>query len=66
MSFHSPKVVCIGLDALDKDLLLQWAREGRLPTFQSLLTMATWGITTSPSGLFVGAISCLALRFSSQ
>ncbi|MGQ0811648.1 MAG: alkaline phosphatase family protein [Nitrospiraceae bacterium] len=56
MSVHAPKVVCIGLDALDKNLLLQWARTGRLPTFQSLLNRTAWGITTSPPGLFVGAI----------
>jgi predicted NodU family carbamoyl transferase len=36
MKKHS-KIVCIGVDAGDKDLILQWVQEGVLPTFRRLL-----------------------------
>ncbi|MFE1745125.1 alkaline phosphatase family protein [Coleofasciculus sp. H7-2] len=50
------KILFIGIDAADKDLILQWAKAGLLPTFQSLLEKGAWGITTNPVGLYVGAI----------
>lgn len=50
------KVFFIGVDAGDKDLILQWAREGVLPTFEHLLKEAAWGETRNPAGLYVGAI----------
>ena len=46
----------IGVDAGDKDLILQWAEAGALPTFQSLLKRGLRGVTTNPPGLFVGAV----------
>ena len=53
---NSAKVVLIGIDAADKDLLLQWAAEGLLPTFRSLLDTGAWAITRNPVGLYVGAV----------
>ncbi|MFB2935946.1 alkaline phosphatase family protein [Aerosakkonemataceae cyanobacterium BLCC-F154] len=50
------KILFIGLDAADKDLITQWANEGLLPTFKSLFGKAAWGITNNPIGLYVGAI----------
>lgn len=50
------KLLFIGLDAADKDLIVQWANAGLLPTFQTLLGNATWGCTRNPPGLFVGAV----------
>lgn len=48
------KVVVIGLDAADPDLLLQWAGDGVLPVFQSLLGTAAWGFVRNPAGLVAG------------
>jgi len=50
------KVLFIGIDAGDKDLILQWAKSGYLPNFNKLLSSSAWGITQSPVGLYVGAI----------
>jgi len=50
------KVLFIGIDAADKDLILQWSRAGDLPHLNRLLETAAWGITHSPTGLYVGAI----------
>lgn len=50
------KVLFIGVDAGDKDLILQWCGEGRLPTFSKLLRTSAWSTTQSPPGLYVGAI----------
>lgn len=50
------KVLFIGIDAADKDLILEWSRAGALPNFDKLLQTSTWGITQSPTGLYVGAI----------
>jgi hypothetical protein len=46
----------IGLDAADKDLLLEWAHAGHLPHIRALLGRAAWGVTRNPLGLFVGAV----------
>lgn len=48
------KVLVIGLDSMEKDLVLQWANEGILPNFKSLLERATWGLTENPVGLVSG------------
>ena len=50
------RLLIIGADALDKDLVLRWADDGTLPTFRRLLRDSAWGITESPPGLFVGAV----------
>jgi predicted AlkP superfamily phosphohydrolase/phosphomutase len=46
----------VGLDAYDPWLLQRWAADGTLPTFRRLLAGSLCGPTTSPTGLFVGAV----------
>jgi predicted AlkP superfamily phosphohydrolase/phosphomutase len=46
----------LGLDSMDRDLILQWANAGILPTFRSLFERAAFGSTQNPPGLFVGAV----------
>jgi predicted AlkP superfamily phosphohydrolase/phosphomutase len=54
---NSPdRVLFIGIDAADKDLILQWSRAGCLPNLNRLLQTAAWGVTHSPVGLYVGAV----------
>jgi predicted AlkP superfamily phosphohydrolase/phosphomutase len=53
---HHPRILFLGLDAMDRDLILEWANVGILPTFRSLLEQGTFGPTRNPPGLFVGAI----------
>ena len=53
---YAPRILVIGLDAVEKDLVLQWSAAGRLPTFQRLLASATWGLATGPPGTTVGAV----------
>jgi predicted AlkP superfamily phosphohydrolase/phosphomutase len=50
------KLLVIGIDAADKDLILQWTAEGLLPTMGRLLQEAAWGFTENPPGLYVGAV----------
>jgi predicted AlkP superfamily phosphohydrolase/phosphomutase len=50
------RVLFIGVDAADKDLIQQWSDEGALPTFRALRQRAAWTTTVNPTGLFVGAI----------
>lgn len=56
MGFGAQKVLFIGADAMDKDLIQQWANEGELPTFNRLFEQSRWGITSNPVGFFVGAV----------
>ena len=53
---QAPRLLVIGLDAVEKDLVLQWCAAGRLPTFRRLLRMATWGLTSGPPGMTAGAV----------
>lgn len=52
----NPRVVFIGIDAADADLLTRWALEGRLRNWRRLLASSLAIPTTSPPGVFVGAI----------
>src|SRR5262249_56806267 len=52
----SPKVVVVGLDAADPDILRRMAEEGRLPTISTLLRESACAVTISPEALFVGAL----------
>ena len=47
----SAKVLAIGLDSADKDLLLQWSDSGVLPNIQRLRQRGLWAMVTSPPGL---------------
>ncbi|MGH7325708.1 MAG: alkaline phosphatase family protein [Candidatus Rokuibacteriota bacterium] len=50
------KIVFIGIDAADKDLILDWASSGLMPTFRRLLERGTSGVIANPPGLYVGAV----------
>ncbi len=50
------KLLVIGIDAADKDLIQQWHAEGLLPTIGGLIQDAAWGYTENPVGLYVGAV----------
>ena len=50
------RILFLAVDAGDKDLILEWVREGILPTFRSLLETSAWGRTQNPVGFFVGAV----------
>lgn len=50
------RILFLAVDAGDKDLIIQWAREGVLPTFRSLLETSAWGQTQNPIGFYVGAV----------
>lgn len=52
----SRRLVVLGIDACDKDLVARWSDEGRLPTLARLRETGAWGVTESPPGLFVGAV----------
>ncbi len=50
------RLLFIGVDALDRDLVLTWADDGTLPTFRRLFQTGAWGVSHNPPGLFVGAV----------
>ncbi len=52
----STRILFLGVDALDRDLVLSWVGDGTLPTFRRLLEDGAWGGTDNPPGLFVGAV----------
>lgn len=56
MTANHPRMLFLCLDAMDRDLVLQWANEGILPTFRSLLGRGTFGPTLNPPCLYVGAV----------
>jgi predicted AlkP superfamily phosphohydrolase/phosphomutase len=49
------RVLFLGIDAGDKDLIKSWARDGTLPTFRTLLANGLVGDTESLEGFYVGA-----------
>lgn len=53
---RAPRVLFIALDAMDRDLVMQWAQAGRLPVFASLFERGASGRTRNPPGLLVGAV----------
>jgi predicted AlkP superfamily phosphohydrolase/phosphomutase len=56
-SILSPtRVLFLAVDAGDWDLIRGWSDEGWLPTFRSLRETSAWGVTSNPTGLFVGAV----------
>ena len=48
------RVLLIGLDAADPDLVQGWAREGRLPALGRLLEQGSWARLGSPSNISTG------------
>lgn len=55
MSSGPAKVVVIGLDALERDLVTRWAAEGVLPNMAAMLRDCVWGETENPPGMEAGA-----------
>lgn len=51
-----PRVLFLGFDAMDPDLIMEWSRDGTLPTFASLARRASSAVTHNPAGLYVGAV----------
>lgn len=51
----STRVLVIGLDACEKDILLDGVARGELPALASLMRDATWGIVEPPAGVYAGA-----------
>lgn len=50
------RLLVLAVDAGDKDLIMQWAREGVLPTFRSLLDTSAVAHTSNPVGFVVGSV----------
>lgn len=50
----SRKVLVVGFDSMEKDLVLEWAAAGILPNFKRLLERASWGLIENPVGLVSG------------
>ncbi|MGH7801126.1 MAG: alkaline phosphatase family protein [Thermodesulfobacteriota bacterium] len=48
------RIIVIGLDAADPDLVENWSREGYLPTMTSLMTRGSWGRLASPAEISTG------------
>lgn len=51
-----PRILFVGLDAVDPTLVRHWAGAGRLPTLAHLLEVGLLGETDGPQGFFVGAL----------
>jgi len=49
------KVLFIGIDAGDKDRILQWAMAGCFTNFSKLLRSSAWSVTQSPVDFYDGA-----------
>ncbi|NQV21692.1 MAG: alkaline phosphatase family protein [Rhodospirillales bacterium] len=49
------RLLVIGLDAADKDLIEEWAASGDMPTFKNLLESSVWGDVENPRGLEAGS-----------
>jgi predicted AlkP superfamily phosphohydrolase/phosphomutase len=50
------RVIVIGLDAADPDLVENWSKEGYLPTMTALMTQGSWGRLASPAGISTGPV----------
>jgi predicted AlkP superfamily phosphohydrolase/phosphomutase len=50
------RVLVIGLDSYDKDLLFEWAASGELPALGALLQRATVGVIEGPPAVYAGAV----------
>ena len=49
------KVLFLGLDAADKDLIFRWCEDGFLPNIEAFRKESLWGLTANPPGLYTGA-----------
>lgn len=53
---HTPKVLLIGLDSGEPQLLLGWAQQGVLPVLKDLLDRGTWCEANAPRGFGNGVV----------
>lgn len=52
----SRRVVVLGFDSADPDLVVGWARDGTLPSFRRLLEESAWGRVENPRGMVAGSV----------
>jgi predicted AlkP superfamily phosphohydrolase/phosphomutase len=45
------KLVVIGIDAGDRELIQRWAAQGKLPNIRRVMERGTWGLTDTPPGM---------------
>jgi len=50
----SRRVLVVGFDSMEKDLVLEWASAGLMPNFARLLQQGSWGLVENPVGLVSG------------
>ena len=50
------RILFLGLDAADRDLIIQWGAQGFLPVLSGLLARGLSGSTSNPPGLYTGAV----------
>ncbi len=53
---HGRRVVVIGLDAAEPELLIKWAKDGNLPTFATLFERALWGRVDNDAANVAGTV----------
>ncbi len=50
------KMLFIGLDSAEPDLLMEWSQQGLLPNFTTLLNQSAWSRVCAPPGFGAGAL----------
>jgi predicted AlkP superfamily phosphohydrolase/phosphomutase len=50
------KILFIGIDSGDKDLIYKWSEEGKLPTFKNIIETSAQSLVESPRGFYVGSV----------
>ncbi len=52
----SGRLIIVGVDAGDRNLILNWAEEGALPTLAGLMQESLWGDSSNPTGMVAGTV----------
>ncbi|MGI9318799.1 MAG: alkaline phosphatase family protein [bacterium] len=50
------KLLIIGLDSADQNLIRAWIDDGSLPTFKKLTQTSAWGDSRNPTGMVAGTV----------
>jgi len=53
---NRPRILCLGLDAADKDLIAEWTQAGALPTFKAMFESSAFSPMTTPPGQYAGSV----------
>src|SRR5262249_31230365 len=53
---RAPRVLVVGLDSMDPDLILRWSGDGTLPTLGALRSRAAWGPVINAPRWYNGAM----------